>query len=48
LIGKRGAIPFQIEDDIKAARIEATRRTYTYVEEPKTSQRREGLMWNWF
>jgi hypothetical protein len=34
---------FQIKDDIKAARIEAARRTNLYVELPKTSQRREGL-----
>jgi hypothetical protein len=26
--------PFQIKDEIKAARIEATRRTDQYVEEP--------------
>ena len=31
---------FQIKDDIKAARNEATRRTRQYVEEPKTSQQR--------
>jgi hypothetical protein len=30
----------QIEDDIKAARIEATKAYIQYVEEPKTSQRR--------
>jgi len=34
---------FQIKDDLKAARIEAVRRTEEYVEQPKTSQRREGL-----
>jgi len=34
---------FQIKDDLKAARIEAARRTEMYVEQPKTSQRREGL-----
>jgi len=34
---------FQIKDDLKAARIEAARRTEEYVEQPKTSQRREGL-----
>jgi len=34
---------FQIKDDLKAARIEAARRTKEYVEQPKTSQRREGL-----
>jgi hypothetical protein len=34
---------FQIKDDLKAARIEAARRTEVYVEQPKTSQRREGL-----
>jgi len=34
---------FQIKDDLKAARIEAARRTEAYVEQPKTSQRREGL-----
>jgi hypothetical protein len=34
---------FQIKDDLKAARIEAARRTGEYVEMPKTSQRREGL-----
>ena len=31
---------FQIKDDIKAARIEATKTYYSYVEEPKTNQRR--------
>ncbi len=31
---------FQIKDDIKAARIEATKAYGQYVEEPKTSQRR--------
>ena len=31
---------FQIKDEIKAARIEATKAYSTYVEEPKTSQRR--------
>jgi len=34
---------FQNKDDLKAARIEAVRRTEEYVEQPKTSQRREGL-----
>jgi len=34
---------FQIYDDLKAAGIEAARRTEEYVEQPKTSQRREGL-----
>jgi hypothetical protein len=34
---------FQIKDDLKAARIEVARRTEEYVEQPKTSQRREGL-----
>jgi hypothetical protein len=34
---------FQIKDDLKAARIEATRRNVEYVELSKTSQRREGL-----
>jgi PAS domain S-box-containing protein len=34
---------FQIKDDLKAARIEAARRTEEYVEQSKTSQRREGL-----
>jgi hypothetical protein len=31
---------FQIKDVIKAARIEATKAYITYVEEPKTNQRR--------
>jgi hypothetical protein len=31
---------FQIKDDIKAARIEATKAYKQYVEEPKTSQQR--------
>jgi hypothetical protein len=31
---------FRIKDDIKAARIEATKAYKQYVEEPKTSQRR--------
>ena len=31
---------FQIKDEIKAARIEATQAYRQYVEEPKTSQRR--------
>jgi hypothetical protein len=31
---------FQIKDEIKAARIEATKTYITYVEELKTSQRR--------
>jgi hypothetical protein len=31
---------FQIKDDIKAARIEATKAYSQYVEEPKTSQQR--------
>jgi hypothetical protein len=31
---------FQIKDEIKAARIEATKAYNWYVEEPKTSQRR--------
>jgi hypothetical protein len=31
---------FQIKDDNKAARIEATWLTLMYVEEPKTSQQR--------
>jgi hypothetical protein len=31
---------FQIKDEIKAARIEATKAYNTYVEEPKTSQLR--------
>jgi hypothetical protein len=31
---------FQINDEIKAARIEATKAYSQYVEEPKTSQRR--------
>jgi hypothetical protein len=31
---------FQIKDEIKAARIEATKAYNTYVEELKTSQRR--------
>jgi hypothetical protein len=31
---------FQIKDDIKAARIEATKAYRSYVEEPKTSQQR--------
>ena len=31
---------FQSKDEIKAARIEATKKYYSYVEEPKTSQRR--------
>jgi hypothetical protein len=31
---------FQIKDEIKAARIEATKAYNTYIEEPKTSQRR--------
>ena len=35
-----GLFQFQIKDDIKAARIEAARRTWQYVEQPKTSQRR--------
>ena len=34
---------FQIKDDLKAARIEAARHTEEHVEQPKTSQRREGL-----
>ena len=34
---------FQIKSDIKAARIEATKAYRQYVEEPKTSQRRERL-----
>ena len=34
---------FQIRDDLKAARIEAARRTEEYVEQPKTNQRRKGL-----
>jgi hypothetical protein len=34
---------FQIKDDLKAVRIEAARRTEEDVEQPKTSQRREGL-----
>jgi len=34
---------FQIKDDLKAARIEAARRTEEYVEQLKTSQRREGV-----
>jgi len=36
-----GVILFK--DDLKAARIEAARRTEEYVEQPKTSQRKEGL-----
>jgi len=39
----RGLCQFQTKDDLKAARIEAARRTEAYVEQPKTSQRREGL-----
>ena len=31
---------FQIKDEIKAARIEATKAYKQYVEEPKTSQQR--------
>jgi len=31
---------FQIKDEIKAARSEATKAYREYVEEPKTSQRR--------
>jgi|AGTN01.3.fsa_nt_gi hypothetical protein len=31
---------FQIKDDIKAARIEATKAYRQYAKEPKTSQRR--------
>ena len=31
---------FQIKDEIKAARIEATQAYRQYIEEPKTSQRR--------
>jgi arsenite methyltransferase len=38
-----GLYQFQIKDDLKAARIEAAKRTAEYVEQPKTSQRREGL-----
>jgi hypothetical protein len=38
---------FQIKDDLKATRIEAARRTEVYVEQPKTSQRREGLDMEW-
>ncbi|MEI6826649.1 MAG: hypothetical protein WCK54_13730 [Desulfuromonadales bacterium] len=34
---------FSIKSDIKAARIEATKAYNQYVEEPKTSQRRERL-----
>ena len=34
---------FQIKDEIKAARIEATKAYTQYVEEPKTSQRRGGF-----
>jgi hypothetical protein len=33
-------IQLQIKDDIKAARIEAARRTFRYVEQSKTSQQR--------
>jgi hypothetical protein len=44
MIGTGGSLyQFQIKDDLKAARIEAARRTEEYVEQPKTSQRREGL-----
>jgi hypothetical protein len=35
-----GLFQFQIEDAIKAARIEATKAYNKYVEKPKTSQRR--------
>jgi hypothetical protein len=38
-----GLYQFQIKDDLKAARIEVARRTEEYVEQSKTSQRREGL-----
>jgi hypothetical protein len=31
---------FQIKDDVKAARIEATKACRQYVEEPKTSRQR--------
>lgn len=34
---------FQIKDEIKAARIEATKRITSYVEESKTSQRRRRI-----
>jgi hypothetical protein len=40
---KSSLYQFQIKDDLKAARIEAARRTEEYVEQQKTSQRREGL-----
>jgi hypothetical protein len=43
LCNKRNYYQFQIKDDLKAARNEAARRTEEYVEQPKTSQRREGL-----
>jgi hypothetical protein len=38
--GPRWTDRFQIKDEIKAARIEATKAYRQYVEEPKTSQRR--------
>jgi len=37
---EEGCTPEKIKDDIKAVRIEATKAYMTYVEEPKTSQRR--------
>lgn len=36
-------IPIPDQDDLNAARIEAARRTEVHVEQPQTSQRREGL-----
>jgi hypothetical protein len=36
----RSVIPIPDQGDIKAAKFEATQAYITYVEEPKTSQRR--------
>jgi len=40
-------IPVQVRDEIKAARIEATKAYDWYGEELKTSQRRWRLIWKW-